>query len=303
MGWSWSGSCEGGHATRLPSHETDQKWGMPLRARPIHSPVEHVSGAGVVCSVPKPTTISRGDPSFIQNSGNKNHMKSISTKALAKSIALAIGVFAAASANADVTVGVANGNNCYPFGCNFGTPTVGQSYDYKQIFSASAFSGKTSFDSIAFFDTVYPGAQLASGTYDITFSTTTAALGASYGAIPLTNTSTFFDGSLSGSAGSKFTINGSSYTYDPTAGNLVMEVVVTNQANGYFGTLDADGSGNTLSRAYQITNEGGIIGGDNIGFVTEFATTSAVPESSNAALMLLGLAAVGAALRRQSVRA
>jgi hypothetical protein len=226
-------------------------------------------------------------------------MKSISAKALAKSVALAIGVLGAASAHADVTVGVANTNNCFPFTCNFGTPTVGQSYDYKQLFTASAFSGKTTFDSISFFDTMYPGAHLASGTYDITFSTTTAALGSWYGAIPLANTSTFFDGSVSGG----LTINGSSYTYDPAAGNLVMEVVVTNQANGYFGTLDADGSGSSLSRAYQITNEGGVIGGDVVGVVTEFGTVSAVPESSNAALLLVGLAAVGVALRRRSIRA
>ena len=230
-------------------------------------------------------------------------MKSTSTNALAKSVALAIGALAAASANADVTIGVANTNLCSPFGCNFGTPTVGQSYDYEQIFIASAFSGKTTFDSISFFDTAYPDSKVAAGTYDITFSTTTAALGTEYGAIPLANTSTYFDGPLSGSVGSKFTINGSSYTYDPTAGNLVMEVVVTNQAYGYFGTLDADGSGDSLSRAYQITNESGFIRADDIGVVTEFGITSTAPESSNAALLLVGLAAVGAALRRQSVRA
>lgn len=230
-------------------------------------------------------------------------MKSTSTRALAKTVAFAMGLLAAATANANVTVGVANDNNCYPFGCNFGTPTTGQSYDYKQIFSAGAFSGKTSFDSIAFFDTVLPGGQLASGNYDITFSTTTAALGASYDAIALANTSTFFNGSLGGSAGTKFTIHGSTYAYDPAVGNLVMEVIVTNQASGFFGALDADGSGNALSRAYRITNEGNVFGRDNYGFVTEFGTTSAVPESSNAALMLAGLAAAGAALRRRSGRA
>ena len=230
-------------------------------------------------------------------------MKSTSAKALAKSVALAIGVLAASAANADVTVGVANTNNCFPFGCNFGAPTAGQSYDYVQIFSPSAFSGKTTFDSIAFFDTVIPGGKLANGTYAITFSTTTAALGSAYGAIPLANTSTFFDGPIIGSAGSKFTINGSSYTYDPTMGNLVMEVVVTNQDQGFFGALDADGSGDYLSRAYQFTNEGGITGGDQIGLVTEFGTISAVPESSDAALLLIGLAAVGIGLRRKSVRA
>lgn len=231
-------------------------------------------------------------------------MNSTSAKALAKSVVLAIGMLAAASANADVTVGVANANNCFPFGCNFGTPTVGQSYDYLQIFSASAFGSKTTFDSIAFFNTLIPGGKPANGTYDVTFSTTTAALGSSYGAIPLANTSTFFDGSVSGSAGSKFTIDGSSYTYDPKMGNLVMEVVVTNQDAGFFGAQAADGSGDYMSRAFQITNMGsGFIGGDQIGLVTEFGTTSAIPESSNAALLLIGLAAVGGGLRRQSVRA
>lgn len=230
-------------------------------------------------------------------------MKTTSAKALAKSVALAIGMLAGASAHADVTVGVANSNNCFPFSCNFGAPTTGQSYDYLQIFSASAFTGKTTFDSIAFFDTVIPGAHLAEGTYDITFSTTTAPLGSWYGAIPRANTATFFDGTVSGSAASTLTFNGSSYTYDPTAGNLVMEVVVTNQANGFFGALDADGSGAYLSRAYQITNESGVIGGDDVGVVTRFGTTSPVPESSNAALLLVGLAAVGFTLRRRSVGA
>jgi len=83
-----------------------------------------------------------------------------------------------------------------------------------------------------------------------------------------------------------------------------MEVVVTNQASGYFGTLDADGSGDSLSRAFQITNQGsGAIGGGAIGVVTEFGTVSAVPESSNAALLLVGLAALGLTLRRRSVGA
>ena len=44
---------------------------------------------------------------------------------------------------ADVTVGTINPStgNCYPFSCNDSGTSVGQSIDYLQVYSSSAFSG------------------------------------------------------------------------------------------------------------------------------------------------------------------
>jgi hypothetical protein len=200
----------------------------------------------------------------------------------------------ASGANAQVTVGTFSGGNCYPFLCNDSGTSVGQSIDYQQVYSSSAFSTPTTFDGITFYDfPAIPGPVIA-GNYDITFGTTTAALGSGY-PVALSNVETFYDGTLSAGSGGTYTIDGAPYSYNPADGNLVMEVVVTNQANvpngsgnGYF---ESDTSGTDMSRAYLITGQGGVA--DGTGLVTTFD----VPEPAAWALMLTGFAGLGGVLR------
>ncbi|HEY7901130.1 MAG TPA: PEPxxWA-CTERM sorting domain-containing protein [Caulobacteraceae bacterium] len=206
-------------------------------------------------------------------------------------------LLAGANASASVTVGTFTGQgNCFPFNCNDSGVTSGQSIDYEQMYSSTAFATTTTFNQITF--NAFAGAgngSVISGNYDIIFGTTTQALGSGY-PLTLSNTQTFFDGALSSGGGATFSIDGSSYTYNPADGNLVMEVVVTNQANVPNGSgnsyFQADTSGSVMSRAYLITGAAGVSDGTSL--VTTFG---AVPEPAAWALMLAGFAGLGGALR------
>jgi hypothetical protein len=207
---------------------------------------------------------------------------------------------APASAGVSLVVGTANNGNCYPFKCNDTGITSGESIDYEQIYSQNAFTGPITISTLNFFN--YTGynatAPVIDGDYLITLSTTTSPLGSGY-PISLSNTETFFNGALGGETGN-LTITGTPYTYNPSDGNLVMEVVATNQAgiynyttNGYF---NSDSTGSSTTRAYDLL--GGEYAGaynDNIGLVTGF---NAVPEPATWAFMLIGVGGVGAAMRK-----
>jgi hypothetical protein len=221
----------------------------------------------------------------------------VNAKYLGLAIGCALGALATA-ASAGTTVGTFNSGNCYPFSCNDSGTSVGQSIDYFQMYSSSAFSTTTTFSQISFFaDTDFAPALVLSGNYEIIFGTTTDPLGSTYPIGPLSNVETFFDGSLpAGSGAGIYSISGASYTYNPADGNLVMEVIATNQANvpngdgnGFF---EDDTTGTVMTRAYELIGQGGV--NDNFGLVTEFG---AVPEPAAWALMLAGIAGLGAALR------
>ena len=127
-----------------------------------------------------------------------------------------------------ITVGSTYGGveNGYPFNGSGGT-----SLDYEQIYSSTAFSGPISFNTITFFDTQIPGTVVASGNYDITFSYASSPLGSDY-PVAGTGTQTFFDGVLGGTTGTSFSISGIPFVYDPSLGNLLIDVRVTDPIGG-----------------------------------------------------------------------
>jgi hypothetical protein len=193
---------------------------------------------------------------------------------------------------AAVTIGTPDSGDCYPFTCNDSGTSSGQSIDYQQIYSSSAFAGPLTFKTITFLNPPLGGmTQVLSGTYDITLGTTSAGLG-SNGPLPLSNVATFFDQTLSTTnVGATYTFSGTPYSYNPGSGNLVMTVVVMNQAdvpngsgNGYFGS---DESGAVMSRTYAL-GAGGFIPGS-----TGLVTTFNIPEASTWAMMLIGFAGLG----------
>ncbi len=213
--------------------------------------------------------------------------------------------FAASAFPAEaLTIGTANSGNCYPFTCNDSGVSSGQSIDYQQIYSSSAFSGPLTIDTITFTNAPFGGTtQVLSGTYEILFGTTTEALG-SNGPLSISNVETFYLNTLSTTdVGATYTFSGTPYSYDPGLGNLVMEVVATNQeivpngsGNGYFAS---DTSGTVMSRSYRLGT--GDWGPDDVGLVTTF-NGGTVPEPSTWAMMLVGFVCLGYAGYRRSRR-
>jgi hypothetical protein len=201
----------------------------------------------------------------------------------------------AASASAGVTVGSEDGGNCYPFTCNDSGTNVGQTMDYQEIYLGTAV-GAITINSLTFYP--WPTGntpQLLGGTYDITLGTTTTALGTPGFPIPLSNIATFDDVTVSSAMtlSAPLTFHGAAYAFNPSEGNLVMEVVVTNQDNvpntGTNGYLWADNTGSDVMRAYEIATQGGV--GQTTGALV--TTFNSVPEPSTVAMMLLGFAGLG----------
>jgi len=190
------------------------------------------------------------------------------------------------SANAaTVTVGSPNTGNCYPFLCNDSGISSGQSIEYQQVYASSAFSGPVSITALTFFfASEFGGSSLVlNGSYKVSLSTTSAPVnGLSSTAannIGPDNTvfATFVVSSHNVDSNPSFTITGGPFAYDPSKGNLLIDLVVTNQdnvpngsGNGY---NQADDTGTQTSRLYAFDSSG-IGTTDSVGLVTEFTTNT-----------------------------
>jgi len=204
-----------------------------------------------------------------------------------------------------VTIGTPSAANCVPFGCPGDPFNVSR---YQQVFAAAAFSGVSSpidIMSLTFFNTTNPLlGQFGNATFSIFFSTTNAAvngLSSNLSSNVGTPDSPFATLTTTGSpTGAQFTINGSGYVYDPTGGNLLMDIFISSVGpNGAFAFLSADNSGAVTSRAYESN---GVGTNSSIGLVTEFsytAVTTTAPEPATLALMATGFLGVAAWARRR----
>ncbi|MDX2193282.1 MAG: PEP-CTERM sorting domain-containing protein [Gemmatimonadales bacterium] len=205
----------------------------------------------------------------------------------------------AAPASAQFTIGTSNGQNCFPFGCQSGTSTR-----YQQVYRAGAFSGPVSITSVAFRN---PSAgTLNEGTFQMYLSTTTLGLNVDG---PAGISSVSFDANRgadnvlfatlvipSGSTATQVYFSGAAFSYNPGAGNLLVDIV-SNITTGGSASLEAMNGGSAdFSRVHDFGTAF-----EEWGLVTDFngRPNTVVPEPGTVVLMGSGLVALVAAARRK----
>src|SRR5579863_2433884 len=173
-----------------------------------------------------------------------------------------------------ITAGTANSGECDPFTCNQSSTTVGQSIDWQQVYSSALFGSSPYTISTIQFPDIYistHGSALVppavagpviAGDYLISFAYTFDTVG-SLSTNMATNITcgetTFFSGPLATAwtLSGGLVVSGTPFLYNPTVGNLLIDIVATNQphvpnfsGNGY---LDDDTTGSVMSSAFDIT--------------------------------------------------
>lgn len=237
-----------------------------------------------------------------------HHLWRIELKTTLKATLLLLVLSATVLLHADVTVGTIDPStgNCYPFSCNDSGTNVGQSIDYQQVYDHTAFSGPITVTNLEWYIAPnFIGTGLAiGGAY--TFEWGYAAFG-SVNALSTTLGNNYISGpNVIGTAtiavggineNPILRLSGFSFTYDPTLGNLLLEVIVNNQDNVPNGSGNAYNavmleSGVLSSRAYCLAAG---CAADPTALVTTFSTGSTTPEPGTLVMFgsgLLGLAGI-----------
>jgi PEP-CTERM motif len=197
-------------------------------------------------------------------------------------------------AHADVIVGApasTGSGDCIPFGCNFFDES---NTDYQQVYGSTNFSGPITITALEFFHTIDfsgGGTEPQAGSYVISLSTTQAAVNG-LDATDLSNNlgpdnTTVYSGDVPTLSGSvlKFILT-TPFTYDPSKGNLLLDVQLEYGDTEGIIYFDSNGEAGLASRA-SSSNDGFA---DDAAVVTGFSTTGSVPEPSTWAMMLMGFA-------------
>src|SRR5260370_38674734 len=93
-----------------------------------------------------------------------------------------VALFVMAAYGGTVTIGIAGGGNCYPFTCNDSGTASGQSIEYQQVYTSSAFGvSPYSITSVQFPDAYVAthsstAGPVISGNYAISFAVTNKAV-------------------------------------------------------------------------------------------------------------------------------
>lgn len=197
-----------------------------------------------------------------------------------------------------ITVGTANSSNFFPFGGpSFGS--VGSRY--QQVYDASSFSGAVTITGLSFVGG--SGGDYRTGTYELSLSTTSRAVNTIDGFLFDSNVgaddTTFFHGVLTGASPATLSFSVPSFVYDPSLGNLLLDVKVTSVGpipSPKAAYDEMTSSGGLFSRAHDFG-----VGFDDRGLVTVFEFDggggSVVPEPDTL-LLVSGVLAVWLLRRR-----
>jgi hypothetical protein len=207
---------------------------------------------------------------------------------------LALGALCSLASAATITIGTNTAGNAFPF------DFPAYSGEYQQVYTAASFLGPMQIRQITFF----PFSVLTSitGTYAISLSTTSVGVSSltTYANNIGPDNALFFSGSVSG----VLSFSGVPFLYDPSHGNLLMDVHVI-IPNNTAGSLAA-GCSTATNREFNIGGNGSPVtglstcpGGSN-GLQTQFSTVSStIPEPGTFMLLSIGLLGLGSTIRRK----
>ena len=224
-------------------------------------------------------------------------------KILTFTAALMLGFAAAGTASAGtITFGTATGGNGFPFSSSAYT------VEYQQVYEGSLFSGPVDITQIGFFSAPRTSGDIT-GNFTLHLSTTTATpstLSLTYANNIGADNALFFSGAVS----HVLSFTGTPFYFDPSAGDLLLDVLVNTANTTNNGPLAAGCSTDT-NRVFNFilssgpgavaTGNSALCNPNSFGLETQFTFTSTqVPEPPAIGLVgagLLGL--LGFAARRK----
>ena len=205
-----------------------------------------------------------------------------------RTLVVGLTVWASGSCFADsITVGTSDSANGFPFGSNSSVGTR-----YQQAYAAGDFAGLgvINISDISFFlNNLFIG-NLRSGTYTLSLSTITAGINTlsdtNFDSNLGANTTLFTTVSLSGPAPATLSFSGTPFRYDPSQGNLLLDIVVANgsEQSPVANFQAAGGTANGIFSRYHNFGSGTI----GYGLVTRFDYSS-VPEPATLWLLIVPL--------------